>query len=85
MQSSHSLWSEASATSAYLSSKVPTPSLGGGTPYSAWHGSPPSLKHLHVFRVFVHVDWHQGKLRPKAREVCLVRYNGVKVSWRVGV
>ncbi|CAM9294666.1 unnamed protein product, partial [Discosporangium mesarthrocarpum] len=71
------LWPEAFATAAYISNRVPTSSLAGGSPYAAWFGSPASLAHL-VWgaRAFVNEECPQpgGKLRNQAWEGRLFQY-----------
>jgi len=50
-------WAFAVSVAVYLKNRTPTCSVVGKTPYEAWHGRKPSLKHLHVFGclAFVHV------------------------------
>ena len=49
------LWGEAVSTAIYLLNRASTRSLQGLTPYEAWIGRKPSIKHLHVFGTVVHV------------------------------
>ena len=47
---SPSYWAEEVHTTVYLRNKSPTASLNGITPYEAWFGFKPWVKHLQVFR-----------------------------------
>jgi hypothetical protein len=42
-------WGEAVKTAVYLLNRAPTKSLDGKTPYEAWYGRKPSVKHLRTF------------------------------------
>lgn len=42
-------WAEAIHTTVYLRNRSPTSSLDGITPYEAWFGFKPRVKHLRVF------------------------------------
>ena len=42
-------WAEAIHTVVYLRNRSPTASLDGITPYEAWFGFKPQVKHLRVF------------------------------------
>jgi hypothetical protein len=46
---SKEFWAEAVATAAYLKNLCPTKAIENMTPYEAWHGVKPDLKHLRTF------------------------------------
>ena len=46
---SPSYWAKAVQTVVYLRNRSPTASLDGITPYEAWFGFKPQVKHLRVF------------------------------------
>ena len=56
-------WAFAVSVAVYLKNRTPTRSVVGKTPYEAWHGRQPSLKHLRVFGclAFVHVPKEKRK------------------------
>jgi hypothetical protein len=56
-------WAFAVSEAVYLKHRTPTGSVVGKTPYEAWHGRKPSLKHLRVFGclAFVHVPKEKRK------------------------
>jgi len=43
------LWGEAASTAVYLLNRAPIKSLNGKTPYEAWFGRKPGVKHLRTF------------------------------------
>jgi hypothetical protein len=54
---SNKYWAFAVSVAVYLKNRTPTGSVVGKTPYEAWHGRKPLLKHFSVFGclAFVHV------------------------------
>jgi hypothetical protein len=48
-------WAEAVKTAVYILNRAPTRSLDGVTPYEAWHGRKPNVRHLRTFGCTVHV------------------------------
>ena len=46
---SKKFWAVAFLVAVYLKNRTPTRSVVGKTPYEAWHGRKPSLKHLCAF------------------------------------
>jgi hypothetical protein len=42
-------WGEAVRTAVYVLNRAPTKSLNGKTPYEAWFGKKPGVKHLRTF------------------------------------
>ena len=53
----HKFWAEALATAAYIRNRCPAKAIDGMTPYEAWTGAKPTVKHLRVFGcdAFVHI------------------------------
>ena len=47
-------WGEAVSTAVYLLNRAPTKSLNGKTPYEAWFGRKPGVKHLRTFGCTAH-------------------------------
>ena len=71
-------WAEALSTAAYLRNRSPTNAVIGMTPYEAWTGDKPSVKHLRVFGCvcYAHVPKDERKkLDPKARECIFLGYS----------
>jgi len=56
-------WAFPVSVPVYLKNRTPTRSVAGNTPYEAWHGRKPILKHLRVFRclAFVHIPKEKRK------------------------
>lgn len=48
-------WGEAVATVVYVLNRSPTKSLNGVTPYEAWYGKKPNVKHMKIFGCIGHV------------------------------
>jgi len=71
-------WAFAVSVAVYLKNRTPTRSVVGKTPYEAWHGRKPSLKHLRVFGclAFVHVPKEKQKmLDDRATPGIFIRYS----------
>jgi len=71
-------WAFAVSVAVYLKNRTPTRLVVGKTPYEAWHGRKPFLKHLHVFGclAFVHVPKEkQNKLDYRATPGIFVGYS----------
>ena len=80
------LWAEAINTVVYLLNRLPTRAVKGKTPFEAWHGFRPSVKHLRVFGslVYSHVPAEKrGKLDEKAQLGILVGYGIESKGYRV--
>ena len=45
----HKFWAEALSTAVYLRNRSPTKAVEDKTPYEAWSGDRPNVKHLRVF------------------------------------
>ncbi len=64
-------WAEAVNTATYLRNRSPTTAVKGMTPYQAWHGRKPGVKHLRVFgcEAYAHVPKNRrGKLASKTND-----------------
>jgi hypothetical protein len=71
------LWAEAVNTATYLYNRTPHTSLDGKTPYEAYTGNAPTLKHLRTFGAlcYVHVEHAQRrKFQPRSVPGILVGY-----------
>jgi hypothetical protein len=71
-------WAFAVSMAVYFKNRTLTRSVVGKTPYEAWHGKQPLLKHLHVFgsSAFVHVSKvKRYKLDYRATPGIFVRYS----------
>ncbi|CDO77251.1 hypothetical protein BN946_scf184753.g1 [Trametes cinnabarina] len=78
-------WDEFYVTACYLSNRTPSASLPRGvTPYEAWFGHPPSLRHLREIgcRAFVLINTHNPKLRPRSFECVLIGYGQNSKTYR---
>jgi len=87
LQLNDSFWAEAVNTAVYLHNHSPTRALQDSTPYQAWHGLQPPLRHLRKFGcdVYVYVpDQCRKKLDAKLRRCIHLGYvhNTTKV-WRL--
>ena len=70
-------WGFAVETANYLKNRLPTKAVIGKTPYEAWTGTKPDLKHLQIFgcNSFVHVpDVLRTKLQTKSTRCIFVGY-----------
>ena len=71
------LWGEAVSTDVHLLNRASTQSLRGLTPYEAWIGRKPSIEHLRIFGLVVHVkctktSWK--KLKDQSTPMVFVGY-----------
>ena len=84
----HKFWAEALSTAVYLRNQSPTVAVQDVTPYKAWTGGKPRVKHLRVFRcaAYAHIPKDERqKLDPKARKCILMRYGAeTKGYWPYG-
>ena len=79
-------WAETLATAAYLRNRCPTKANDGMTPYEAWTGVKPTVKHLRVFGcdAFVHVPRDERhKLDSKCRKCILLGYGEQTKGYRL--
>ena len=71
------LWGEAVNTAVYLLNQASTQSLKGITPYEAWIGRKPSVEHLRIFGLVVHVKCTkvpQKKLEDQSSPMVFIGY-----------
>ena len=71
------LWDEAASHSNYLRNRAPTRALQGITPYEAWTGKKPDVKHLWEFGCDVWVlnkSNNRSKLDPKSKKMTFVGF-----------
>ena len=81
-----SYWGEAVNTAMDLKNRSPSRSLKGVTPYEAWFGVKPQVKHLRVFGcdAFAHVlRDERGKFDSKTRKCILVGYSLQSKAYRL--
>ncbi len=67
----HRFWAEALSTASYFLNRSPTKTLGDETPFEAWFGKKPYVKHLKVFGcvAYSHLPKDQRtKLESKAKK-----------------
>ena len=79
-------WAEAISTAAYLRNRAPTSTVEGKTPYQAWNGWKPKVKHLRVFGsdAFAHVPKDErGKLDSKSKKCILLGYGERRKGYRL--
>ena len=82
------LWAEAIATAVYLKNRLPHSTVNM-TPYEAFHGTRPSLKHLHLFgqRCYVHIPKEARapttKFEPRAMDAIFIGYTASSKIYRV--
>ena len=84
---SQKLWAEAVHTTVYVRNRCPTSSLPNNlTPYEAWYGTKPSVKHLRVFGclAYAHIPLKQRtKLDPKSEDCTFVGYDDDSKGYRL--
>ena len=82
----HCFWAEALSTASYLINRSPTKALSGKTPFEAWFGKKPNVKHLRVFgcAAYPHVPRNErGKLDPKAKRCFFLGYAAQRKGYRL--
>ena len=81
-----SFWALAMDTAVYCRNRCPTTTLDGRTPYEAWCGSKPRVKHMRIFGclAYAHVRKpRQGKLGVKAEACIFVGYSADSTTYRL--
>lgn len=83
---SKKFWAEAIATACYLQNRMPTISVQNQTPYQAWTGKAPDLKHLRVFGSIAYA--HQPsekrqKLDARALEYTMIGYSSESKGYKL--
>ena len=80
-----SLWAEAVTHATYIRNRSPTQALGNRTPFEAWHGSRPDVRHFQEFGRDVWV-LQQGtkpsKIEPKSHRMKFVGFLDAKKAIR---
>jgi hypothetical protein len=79
-------WGEAITTAVYLLNRGVTKNVDGKTPFEAWHGHRPSIKHLCVFGCVVHVKNTRPnlkKLEDMSVPMVLLGYEPGSAAYRV--
>ena len=83
---SNNFWAEAISTAVYLLYRCPTKAVNGMTPYEAWHGYEPKVKHLRVFGcdAYAHVPKDErSKFNSKATKCILLGYGKKTKGYRL--
>eukprot|EP00253_Pinus_taeda_P036422 PITA_36422 len=79
-------WAEAIHTTVYLRNKSPTASLDGITPYEAWFGFKPRVKHLRVFGSVCYAlvpKEKRTKLDSRSLKCTMIGYSNEKKGYRL--
>ncbi len=79
-------WVEALSTPVYLHNRSPTKSVANMTPFEAWTGVKPDVKHLKSFGciVYAHISKDERKkLDPKAKKCVLLGYGTETKGYRL--
>ena len=79
-------WAEAVSTAVYLKNRSPSKPLQDKTPYEAWHGHKPSVRHLRVFGcdAYAHIPQDErSKFDSKARKCILLGYGQATKGYRL--
>ena len=74
-------WAEAVSTAVYLKNRTSSKPLQDMTPYEAWHGRKPSVRHLRVFDAHIPRD-ERTKFDSKARKCIFLGYGQVTKGYR---
>ncbi|KAI0991251.1 hypothetical protein K3495_g16936, partial [Podosphaera aphanis] len=83
------LWAEAVQTFVYTKNRLSHSAVSGQTPYEAFHGVKPSLKHLKPFggKCYLHIPKAKlpsgSKLLPRAELGVFVGYGGIEHHYKV--
>jgi hypothetical protein len=79
-------WAEAIHTAIYLRNRSPTASLDGITPYEAWFGFKPRVKHLRVFGSVCYalvLKEKRTKLDSRSLKCTMIGYSDEKKGYRL--
>ena len=82
----HKFWAESLSTAVYLRNRSPSVTVKGKTPFEAWTGQKPNVKHLRVFgcEAYAHVPKDERKkLDSKARKCTLLGYGDATKGYRL--
>lgn len=78
-----SYWVEAFQTSVYLINRLPTPVLGGKSPYEMLFGKPPDYSHLRLFGCACYpylVPYNKHKLEARTRQCIFPLATGFNIK-----
>ena len=82
----HTFWSEAIANAAYVRNRSPTSALQNMTPFEAWWGHKPSVKHLRTFGCIAYAHIAKGKRRKmdsKTDKCVFLGYSTCSKAYRI--
>ena len=82
----NTFWAEAIANAAYARNRSPTSSLQNMTPFEAWCGHKPSVKHLSTFGCLPYAHIPKGKRRKldsKTETCILLGYSTCSKAYRI--
>lgn len=83
-----SFWAEAVHTANYIRNRCTTRSINGKTPYEAWFGKTPDLRHLRIIGTKAYVlnkNTTKGKFDARSKEGILVGYSEVSKGYRIWI
>lgn len=80
-----SLWAEAISTASYLRNRSPAKHLNNKTPYEAWYGKKPNIRHLRTFGSYCVAlnKTHKRKFENRGEEYIMVGYSLVSKAYRL--
>ena len=82
----YKFWAETLSTAVYLRNRSPSTAVKGKTPFEAWNGEKPNVKHLRIFgcEAYAHVPKDERKkLDSKSRKCILLGYGTVIKGYRL--
>lgn len=82
----HHLWGDAVNTAVYLLNRCPTKAMEKLTPFEAYNGRKPSVKHLKVFRsvYYVHIPTQlRHKLEETSEKCVFIGYGSCQKGYRL--
>jgi hypothetical protein len=80
------LWAEVVYTAVYLMNRCPTKAVWGKTPFEAWSGRKPSIKHLRVFGCICYAQIPKEKrykLDETSEKCIFVGYSSISKGYRL--
>ena len=78
----HKFWAEALSTAVYLRNRSPTKAVEDKTPYEAWSGDRPNIKHLRLFEciAYAHVPKDERKKLDSKSIECIFLGYGAEIK-----
>ena len=78
----HKFWAEALSTAVYLRNRSPTKAVEDKTPYEAWSGDRPNVKHLRLFEciAYAHVPKDERKKLDSKSIKCIFLGYGAEIK-----